>query len=131
MAEQRDMEHILAGQEPAGAVVGHRLVDQPGRPADFAEFRIGPVRPQRPEFDGLAAAVTDDLAVGARLWDVNDAADGARQVDDGTASTWFLLDGIEGSAIAAVAQAGEVMPQKSTYFHPKAPAGLLFSPMEW
>jgi uncharacterized protein (DUF1015 family) len=30
-----------------------------------------------------------------------------------------------------VAAAGELMPQKSTYFHPKAATGLVFSPMEW
>jgi uncharacterized protein (DUF1015 family) len=29
-----------------------------------------------------------------------------------------------------VAQAGEVMPQKSTYFNPKAPTGLVLNPLE-
>ena len=43
----------------------------------------------------------------------------------------FLLDAMPPRSSRRVAQAGEVMPQKSTYFHPKAPAGLLFSPMEW
>jgi uncharacterized protein (DUF1015 family) len=33
-------------------------------------------------------------------------------------------------AIAAVAAAGEVMPHKSTYFDPKAPTGLVLSPLE-
>jgi uncharacterized protein (DUF1015 family) len=71
------------------------------------------------------------LAGDGRLWYVKDATEATAQVAAGAASTCFLLDGMPGSAIAAVARAGEVMPQKSTYFHPKAPAGLAFSPMEW
>jgi len=73
----------------------------------------------------------DALAGSGRLGYVKDAAEAARRVGEGTASTAFLLDGMPPSAIASVAQAGEVMPQKSTYFHPKAPAGLAFSPLEW
>jgi len=79
----------------------------------------------------LYGADAGTLAGDGRLWYVKDAADATRQVEDGRASTCFLLDGMPPSAIAAVAQAGEVMPQKSTYFHPKAPAGLVFSPLEW
>jgi len=33
--------------------------------------------------------------------------------------------------VTRVAAAGEVMPQKSTYFDPKAPTGLLFGPLDW
>jgi hypothetical protein len=79
----------------------------------------------------LFGADADMLAGSGRLWYVKDAADATRQVEEGGASTCFLLDGMPPAAIAAVARAGEVMPQKSTYFHPKAPAGLLFSPLEW
>jgi uncharacterized protein (DUF1015 family) len=32
--------------------------------------------------------------------------------------------------VAAVALAGERMPEKSTYFYPKAPTGLVFRPLE-
>ena len=35
------------------------------------------------------------------------------------------------SAIAAVARDGDVMPQKSTYFYPKALTGLVINPHEW
>ena len=40
----------------------------------------------------------------------------------------FLLEPTPVGAIAAVARAGEVMPQKSTYFYPKALSGLLVEP---
>jgi uncharacterized protein (DUF1015 family) len=33
--------------------------------------------------------------------------------------------------IAAVAEDGDVMPQKSTYFYPKALTGLVINPLEW
>ena len=52
-------------------------------------------------------------------------------VDDGKAASAFLLDPTPVAAVTQVAAAGEVMPQKSTYFHPKAPTGLLFAPLEW
>jgi uncharacterized protein (DUF1015 family) len=43
----------------------------------------------------------------------------------------FLLEGTPVSSISAVAQAGDVMPQKSTYFYPKALSGLVINPHEW
>ena len=49
----------------------------------------------------------------------------------GEAAATFLLDGPPVSAVTRVAAAGEVMPQKSTYFDPKAPTGLLFGPLDW
>ena len=32
--------------------------------------------------------------------------------------------------VREVAEAGETMPPKSTYFYPKIPTGLLFNPLE-
>ena len=43
----------------------------------------------------------------------------------------FLLEGTPVASISAVAQAGDVMPQKSTYFYPKALSGLVINPHEW
>ena len=31
--------------------------------------------------------------------------------------------------VRAIAEAGETMPPKSTYFYPKLPSGLLFNPL--
>jgi uncharacterized protein (DUF1015 family) len=71
------------------------------------------------------------LASDGRLRYVKAAREAVGLVTSGEAATAFLLDPIPASAITRVARAGEVMPQKSTYFHPKAPTGLVFSPMEW
>jgi uncharacterized protein (DUF1015 family) len=43
----------------------------------------------------------------------------------------FLLDPTPVAAIMAVAADGDVMPQKSTYFYPKALSGLVINPHEW
>ncbi len=43
----------------------------------------------------------------------------------------FLLEPTPVPAIQAVARDGDVMPQKSTYFYPKALTGLVINPHEW
>ncbi len=48
----------------------------------------------------------------------------------GSADAVFLLEPTPVASILAVAHAGDVMPQKSTYFYPKALTGLLFNPQE-
>ncbi len=53
------------------------------------------------------------------------------QVDSGSADAAFLLEPTPVASIEAVARAGDVMPQKSTYFYPKALTGLVINPHEW
>jgi uncharacterized protein (DUF1015 family) len=43
----------------------------------------------------------------------------------------ILLEPTPVASVAAVARDGDVMPQKSTYFYPKALSGLLVNPLEW
>jgi hypothetical protein len=79
-------------------------------------------------FDVDARAISDDRvgytksASEARDW-VDAGADGADLA--------MLLEPTPVASVAAVAAAGDVMPQKSTYFHPKALSGLLLNPLEW
>lgn len=42
----------------------------------------------------------------------------------------LLLNPVAPRTIMALADAGERMPQKSTFFHPKLPTGLLFNPLD-
>ena len=55
-----------------------------------------------------------------------DAADAARRVVTGAAAAALILRGIPKAAVAAVAEADETMPQKSTYFFPKLLTGVAF-----
>jgi hypothetical protein len=50
-------------------------------------------------------------------------------VDEGRAEAAFLLRSPTIEQVAAVARSGGTMPQKSTYFYPKLPSGLLFHPL--
>ena len=43
----------------------------------------------------------------------------------------FLLEPTPVRDVLAVATEGDVMPQKSTYFFPKALTGLVINPLEW
>ena len=81
--------------------------------------------------DRAFGAGATELAAQGQLWYVKDAAEATTQVDTQEASAAFLLDEMPPAAISLVAEAGEVMPQKSTYFNPKAPTGLALSPLEW
>jgi uncharacterized protein (DUF1015 family) len=61
---------------------------------------------------------------------VSEALDWVDAATDG-ADAAFLLDPTPVAEIAAVAAEGDVMPQKSTYFYPKAMTGLIINPHEW
>jgi uncharacterized protein (DUF1015 family) len=50
-------------------------------------------------------------------------------VDSGEAAVAVLMRPTRIEDVFAVAQRGETMPQKSTYFYPKLVSGLLFLPL--
>ena len=63
------------------------------------------------------------------LWFEEDAPAALAEVREGGAGYAVLLNAIPPRRIVAVADAGERMPQKSTYFYPKIPTGLVFNPL--
>jgi uncharacterized protein (DUF1015 family) len=67
------------------------------------------------------------LAYSKSVREALDWVDASREDADAA----FLLDPTPVAEIAAVAADGDVMPQKSTYFYPKALTGLVFNPHEW
>ena len=52
------------------------------------------------------------------------------RVERGSAQAAFLLRPPAVADVAAAAQAGQVMPQKSTYFYPKPASGIVFNPLD-
>ena len=56
-----------------------------------------------------------------------DDADAAGQVRDGRAQAAFLLPAPSLDRLLAVAEEGDLLPAKSTWFEPKAPAGLVIN----
>jgi uncharacterized protein (DUF1015 family) len=72
------------------------------------------------------------VAAGGRVTFTKSAADALDAVEADTGiDAAFLLEPTPVASITAVAAAGDVMPQKSTYFYPKALTGLLINPLEW
>lgn len=57
---------------------------------------------------------------------LQDPRDGAGALDRGDGQVLFLMNPTKVSTVRSVAEAGEVMPQKSTFFYPKVPSGLFF-----
>ena len=78
------------------------------------------------------AGVDPDAVAGGALRYTKDAAEAVHWVDEGRegAALALLLEPTPESAIIAVAADGDVMPQKSTYIHPKALTGLVVNPLE-
>ena len=78
---------------------------------------------------GMNPAAVADGAIGY----TKSAAEAIELVDAGVdgADAAFLLEPTPVASISAVARDGDVMPQKSTYFYPKALTGLVINPHEW
>ena len=49
-----------------------------------------------------------------------------RWVDEGVGSAAFFLDTPDLKQVLKLAQEGKTLPQKSTYFYPKPPSGMVF-----
>jgi uncharacterized protein (DUF1015 family) len=79
---------------------------------------------------GIDAAA---VAGGQRVAYTKSVAEALDWVDRGVdgADAAFLLEPTPVASISAVAREGDVMPQKSTYFYPKALTGLVINPLEW
>ncbi len=79
---------------------------------------------------GIDAAA---VAGGERITYTKSAAEAVALVASGAdgVDAAFLLEPTPVASIVAVARDGDVMPQKSTYFYPKALTGLVLNPLEW
>jgi uncharacterized protein (DUF1015 family) len=100
--------------EPMSAAV--RQLDLAILHATILEDRLG--------IDPGAVAGGDALAY------TRSQADAIGAVASGDAKAAILVRPTRLEQLAAVAGAGDVMPQKSTYFYPKLLTGLVFHPLE-
>jgi uncharacterized protein (DUF1015 family) len=71
-----------------------------------------------------------DVAAGTLLAYTRDEADARGRVARGEAAAAILVRPTRLEQLADVASAGDVMPQKSTYFYPKLLTGMVFNPLE-
>ena len=72
----------------------------------------------------------EQMKDGGVVWFTEDAAAAVKQVRDGEARYAVLLNPVPVERVLELADAGERMPQKSTFFYPKVPTGLVFNLLE-
>ena len=75
--------------------------------------------------EGALGITPDMMKSGEHLRFTPDLGKAMRAVDEGEALMAFIVPPTEIEHVRRVAEAGEVMPHKSTYFHPKPPSGLV------
>jgi uncharacterized protein (DUF1015 family) len=78
---------------------------------------------------GILGIDQQGAAADGSLAFTHDGEEALRLVDSGESATAFLLSPAPAEQVLAMADAGERMPQKSTYFYPKLPAGLVMNPL--
>ena len=78
----------------------------------------------------LHSLVFDKLLDGIKPRFVHSATEAANEVKSGEASLGFLLAPMPFDAVRAVAEAGDAMPQKSTFFVPKPATGVVMRALD-
>ena len=120
------------GDEPALGLVtadGAALLCRPSvpgaSPAERLDVRVLERDLLMPGFGADQAALAHD----GLLTYTKDAEEAWRLVREGPAAAAIIMRSMPKDAVAAVADAGETMPQKSTYFFPKLLTGIAFHPL--
>lgn len=72
----------------------------------------------------------DEMRAGGRVIYTKDPAEAIALVESGDGDAAFILDPTPLEVVLRVAARGGIMPQKSTYFQPKAPTGLVFDALD-
>jgi uncharacterized protein (DUF1015 family) len=122
----------VTGGEPKGSLE-ETLAALQGRVAAGTyrdhQFQVIPLEGEVPVVE-LHEQVIDNI-LGKRspeelLLYTRDAAEAVRWVDEGVGVAAFFLSPPDLRQVLKLARDGKTLPQKSTYFHPKPPSGMLF-----
>jgi uncharacterized protein (DUF1015 family) len=76
-----------------------------------------------------ALGITPEAVPAGALLFTRDVAEAEALVQQGQVALAFTVNPTTTAEIIAVSDAGEVMPQKSSYFYPKVPTGVVLSPL--
>jgi len=80
--------------------------------------------------ESILGITPEAQAAKTNLWYPQDADAALRELREGSGNVLFLMNATPVTQVRAVAEAGEVMPQKSTFFYPKVPTGLALHTLE-
>jgi uncharacterized protein (DUF1015 family) len=120
----RDLAEILATLRDEDLTYGTVRLEE-----GEVVHRVGSLQGQPPTVCALHDQVLDRLA-GAELWFVPDAVAAEEAVLSGASSAAYLLPPTTVERVWRLVEAGEKLPQKSTYFWPKPRTGLVIRPMD-
>ena len=123
----------LLTRDGAWLLEARREAFEPLGPAGGAAVRALDVSLLGVALEALLGIDAAAVAGGGRVTYSASAGEAASSVasgEDGVDAA-FLLEPTPVASILAVARDGDVMPQKSTYFYPKALTGLVLNPHEW
>jgi uncharacterized protein (DUF1015 family) len=79
--------------------------------------------------EGCLGVTAEEMQDYERVWFTEDAFEAVSDVQLGKARYAVLMRPVAVGRVLALAEAGERMPQKSTFFYPKVPTGLAFNPL--
>ncbi|HLY35539.1 MAG TPA: DUF1015 domain-containing protein [Candidatus Limnocylindria bacterium] len=113
---------LIGGDDAVAARMARESVTPAVRELDLAVLQAIVLR-DRLGLDPAAEA-------GERILYTKDPADAVGRVRSGEAQAALLVRPTRLDQLAAVATAGDVMPEKSTYFYPKLLTGMAFHPLE-
>ena len=133
---------VAAGDARAvSAQASEALAKEAGRAAFVADTGTGELQiftRDKPLGDGLVVRILEEEVIGSVFGlspeDIRNGAVGfpksaeraARDVRDGSGTVALYLNPLSPDDVFRVTRAGEVMPQKSTFFYPKIPTGMVF-----
>ncbi len=131
LAENFTLEPVPAGRPRAAGEIDCLLADRRlrlrARPAATAHLAHLPPALRALDVALLHGAILDPLRVSVDALEfTHDDAEAARVVASGRAAAAFCLNPPSLAEVRAVCMAGELMPEKSTYFYPKLASGLVF-----
>ena len=109
-----DDDNVVARVDRAGGIVGYRVLRLQGAP---------------PAVRALHATILDGHVPEGSLRFVSDADAAQEAVRTGDAVAAYLLPPTTPERIRAVIEAGERLPQKSTFFWPKPRTGMIMMPL--
>ena len=104
--------HPILGKRPA-----------PLRRTDVALLHMGLLEP-------VLGITPEAQAAKTNIYYPQDGAAALRELRNGKGQVLFLMNATPVAQVREVAEAGEVMPQKSTFFHPKVLTGLCIHTLE-
>jgi uncharacterized protein (DUF1015 family) len=120
----RDLAEILSEIDDARLTYGVVTVED-----DSLVHRVARLRGDPPTVRALHAEVLDGRVPAGSLRFVPDASEAEAAVRAGEAAAAYLLPPTSTDRIRRVVEAGERLPQKSTYYWPKPRTGMVMRPL--